>query len=479
MTQIITLAKGDGIGPEITSSVIEILKRSGADLTFEEIEIGEKAYLGGAQSGIPESAWDIIYKNKIMLKAPLTTPQGGGYKSVNVTLRKALGMFANVRPVKSFPGYVPNSDKKMDMVIVRENEEDLYAGVEYRSSQNTHIAIKLITNGGCQRIIRYAFEYARLHGRKKVTCIMKDNIMKITDGLFHNVFKKMSKEYPEIEVDSIIVDIGSAKIASKPWVFDVIVTLNLYGDIISDIAAEVSGSVGLAGSANIGANYSVFEAVHGSAPDIAGKNIANPSGLLNASILMLQHIGQSDTAARIENAFLKTIEDGVHTPDIYNEAVSKVKATTRTFTDAIISNLGKLPSKIPSVQSSNIAVQDANYSISKEHSLVECIGLDLFTEDINGNIHDIIEKVMGMQKNLEVAHVSARGLMIWSREQCAVSSNIDGLMRFRFFAKNGRASNDDIIEVQKILNEAGVNFNIMHKLYTFDGKDGFSGMQGQ
>ncbi|MDZ5761914.1 Isocitrate dehydrogenase [Candidatus Cyrtobacter comes] len=479
MKKTITLAKGDGIGPEIANSVLEILKKAGADLDFEEIEIGEKAYIAGAPSGIPDSAWDVIHKNKILLKAPLTTPQGTGYKSVNVTLRKSLGLFANIRPVRSFPGYVPNSDKKMDMVIIRENEEDLYAGVEYRSSLNTRIAVKIITHKGCERIIRYAFEYARLHNRKRVSCIIKDNIMKITDGLFHKIFKEIALEYPDINTDSIIVDIGSAKIATKPWLFDVIVTLNLYGDIISDIAAEVSGSVGLAGSSNIGAGYAIFEAVHGSAPDIAGKNIANPSGLLNAAILMLNHIGQGDIATKIENALLKTIEDGVHTADIYNESISTKKANTKEFTDAVVSNLGKLPYKIQVVENNAKVMKSFDYKAAEENSIVECIGVDIFTEDLAEPVYNIVEKIRKGQKNLEIKHVSARGMMVWSEATDRCSTNVDGLVRFRFFAKNKTASNLDVIEVQKLLNEIGMNFHILHKLYLYDGQEGFTNMQGQ
>ncbi len=485
MKKTITLARGDGIGPEITNSVLDILKNAGADLDFEEIEIGEKAYLGGAPSGIPDSAWDVIHKNKILLKAPLTTPQGGGYKSVNVTLRKSLGLFANIRPVRSFPGYIPLSDKKMDMVIIRENEEDLYAGVEYRTSVNTRIALKIITRKGCERIIRYAFEYARLHSRKKVSCVIKDNIMKITDGLFHNTFKEIAKDYPEISTDSIIVDIGSAKIASKPGLFDVIVTLNLYGDIISDIAAEVSGSVGLAGSANIGtgyekcAGYAIFEAVHGSAPDIAGKNIANPSGLLNAAILMLHHIGQGEVATKIENALLKTIEDGIHTADIYSATVSKAKASTKDFANAVIANLGKLPVHIPVVENITKVMKPFEYQAIGEKAIVECIGVDIFTEDVAAPISDIVDKIRKGQKNLALANVSARGMMVWSEIMERCSTNIDGLVRFRFFAKNKKASKQDMIEVQQLLNDIGLDFHILHKLYLYDGQEGFTNMQGQ
>src|SRR5690606_24987824 len=213
-------------------------------------------------------------------KAPITTPQGGGYKSLNVTTRKALGLYANVRPCVSYNPFIASKHPEMDVVIVRENEEDLYAGIEYRQTNDVYQCLKLISRPGSEKICRYAFEYARTNNRKKVTCFIKDNIMKLTDGIFHKVFDEVAAEYPEIESDSLIVDIGSAFLADRPGTLDVIVTENLYGDIISDIAAQITGSVGLAGSANIGDDYAMFEAIHGSAPTIAGKNIANPSGLL-------------------------------------------------------------------------------------------------------------------------------------------------------------------------------------------------------
>ena len=261
----ITVAYGDGIGPEIMEAVLKILAEARVPLTIDTIEVGQKFYEKGVTTGIPPAAWDSIRRTKVLLKAPITTPQGGGYKSLNVTMRKALGLYANVRPCTSFHPYVKSMHANMNLVIVRENEEDLYAGIEYRQTQDTFQSVKVITRSGSERIMRYAFEYAVQNGRKKVTCMSKDNIMKLTDGAFHDMFTMVAKEYPQIENEHYIIDIGSARIASKPHLFDVIVTENLYGDIISDIAAEVSGSVGLAGSANIGANYAMFEAIHGSA----------------------------------------------------------------------------------------------------------------------------------------------------------------------------------------------------------------------
>ncbi|MDO8275946.1 MAG: NADP-dependent isocitrate dehydrogenase, partial [Serpentinimonas sp.] len=273
----ITVAPGDGIGPEITEATLRVLRAAGAQIAPETISVGEAQYLAGHSSGIAPESWDSLRRTRVLLKGPITTPQGGGFKSLNVTIRKTLGLYANVRPCVTYHPFVKTLHPTMDLVIVRENEEDLYAGIEHRQTDQVYQCLKLVTRPGCEKIIRYAFEYAVKNARRKVTCMTKDNIMKMTDGLFHKVFDEISKEYPQIEVEHMIIDIGAARLATRPERFDVIVTLNLYGDIISDIAAEITGSVGLAPSANIGDRIAMFEAIHGSAPDIAGKGIANPS----------------------------------------------------------------------------------------------------------------------------------------------------------------------------------------------------------
>ncbi|MBO6759365.1 MAG: NADP-dependent isocitrate dehydrogenase, partial [Roseivirga sp.] len=302
-TERITVAYGDGIGPEIMDATIKIMDAAEVGLAYDVIEIGEKVYKSGHKSGISPESWETLRNNPVFLKAPITTPQGGGYKSLNVTIRKSLGLFSNVRPFRSYPPYVPSNFPNMDVVIVRENEEDLYAGIEHQQTSEVVQTLKLISEPGSEKIVRYAFEYAKAYNRKKVTCMTKDNIMKHSDGMFHKVFNEIAKEYPDIEADHWIIDIGSAVVAARPESLDVVVTLNLYGDVISDIAAEVAGSVGMAGSANIGMNHAMFEAIHGSAPDIAGKNMANPSGLLNGACMMLVQLGKADKAELIQNAW--------------------------------------------------------------------------------------------------------------------------------------------------------------------------------
>ena len=278
MTKTITVAYGDGIGPEIMESTLEILREAQADIKINVIEVGKKIYEKGFNSGLMPSAWEDLNNTRILLKAPITTPQGGGYKSLNVTLRKKLGLFANVRPISSFYPFIATKFPEMDVVIVRENEEDLYAGIEHRQTDQTYQCLKLVTRQGCEKIVRYAFEYALANNRKKVSCFSKDNIMKMTDGIFHKVFDEISKEYPEIKNDHYIIDIGTARLAAKPEIFDVIVTMNLYGDIISDVVAETSGSVGLAGSANIGKDYAMFKQFTDQLPTLLDKTLLTLPG---------------------------------------------------------------------------------------------------------------------------------------------------------------------------------------------------------
>src|SRR2546429_1359835 len=345
----ITVAHGDGIGPEIMSATLRILEAAGAPLAIETIEIGEKVYLRGNTAGIEPSSWESLRRTKVFLKAPITTPQGGGFKSLNVTTRKTLGLYANVRPCVSYHPFVETKHPIMDVVIVRENEEDLYAGIEHRQTEQVFQCLKLISRPGSEKIVRYAFEYARRNSRKKVTCFTKDNIMKLTDGLFHKVFDEIAADYSYIANEHWIVDIGAAKLADTPNAFDVVVMPNLYGDILSDVAAQIAGSVGLAGSANIGEQAAMFEAIHGSAPRRAGQNLANPSGLLLAAVMMLVHIGQPEVATRVHNAWLRTIEDGVHTYDVFTEGVSTAKAGTKEFAAPGIERLGQQPQILKAV----------------------------------------------------------------------------------------------------------------------------------
>lgn len=494
MTKNITVAYGDGIGPEIMDSTLEILREAKADVKFSIIEVGKKIYEKGFNSGLMPSAWEDLNNSRVILKAPITTPQGGGYKSLNVTMRKKLGLFANVRPVSSFHPFVTTKFPGMDVVIVRENEEDLYAGIEHRQTEQTYQCLKLITRDGCEKIVRYAFEYAVANGRKKVTCFSKDNIMKMTDGIFHKVFNEIAAEYPQIENEHYIIDIGTARLAAKPEIFDVIVTLNLYGDIISDVVAETSGSVGLAGSANIGKDYAMFEAIHGSAPDIAGKDIANPTGLIQAAVMLLVHIGQSEVANKIRDALYKTIEDGIHTADIFNEKTSSKKVGTKEFTESVIKNLGGKPSKLPVANFSNATKKTAiRENAVKKHEKKSLIGFDLFI-DWQEEFDALLDKLKAMEsEKLEIKMISAKGLLLWPLiDKHMMPNYAKGLTVLRFIGKgiSGKSSNEiidaeksilhqDIIDMLSILNEKKIDFVKYEGLYLFDGKPGYTSGQGE
>lgn len=474
----ITVARGDGIGPEIMDATLKILEAAGARLDIEEVEIGEKVYERGVSNGIEDSSWDSLRRTKVFLKAPIFTPMGKGYKSLNVTVRKTLGLYANVRPCMSYHPFIETDHDKMDVVIVRENEEDLYAGIEYRHTQTVCESMKLISRPGSEKIIRYAFEYAKANNRKKVTCMIKDNIMKMADGLFYQVFQEIGAEYPDIEQERYIIDIGTARIAAKPEEFDVIVTENLYGDIISDVAAEITGSVGLGISANIGTSCAMFEAMHGTAPDIQGKGIANPSGLLLGSIMMLVHIGQNDVAGRAHNAWLKTIEDGIHTGDIYREGVSKSRVGTDEFCAAVISNMGKVPSTLPvrdygEGKAGGLALPPLSEFKPQKKELVGCdIYLD-WTGEPN-KLGDVCSKIGSSNFDLEM--ISNRGMKVWP--DGAAETFCGDHWRLRYKAK-GNMMPHDILDLVDQLIAQKLDVVKIENLYTFDGENGFTQAQGQ
>lgn len=476
--QRITIAKGDGIGPEIMEATLRILKAAGARVEWDEVEIGEQLYLTGNTSGIDRRAWEKITTNKVFLKAPITTPQGGGYKSLNVTMRKTLGLYANIRPCKSFHPFVATKHPEMDVVIIRENEEDLYAGIEHRQTDEVIQCLKLISRPGCEKIIRYAFEYAKLYKRRKVSCFVKDNIMKLTDGLFHQVFKEIAAEYPDIESDNWIIDIGAARLADTPEMFDVIVTSNLYGDVISDIAAQITGSVGLAGSANIGQNCAMFEAIHGSAPPIAGQNVANPSGLIRAAVMMLSHIGQQDVAERVKNAWACTIEEGIHTADIYKKGVSKQVVGTKEFADAVIERLGRQPSIIPVADyEKNVRLLMPQYSRKKPARKV-LKGVDVFVDWKGLKAEELAESLQKLNNGIELTMITNRGVKVWPDgfDETFCTDH----WRCRYEVKGEQTVPRHYIpELLSRAIAADIDVVKTENLYEFDGEKGFSLGQGQ
>lgn len=477
----ITVARGDGIGPEIMDATLKIMEAAGAQLDIQEIVIGKEIYESGqSKNGITDESWKSLSDTRIFLKAPITTPQGGGFKSLNVTVRKTLGLYANVRPCVSYAPFIETMHPDMDLVIIRENEEDLYGGIEYRQSQDVMASLKLISRPGTERIVRYAFEYARANGRKKVTCMTKDNIMKISDGLFHRVFNEIGEEYPDIEQDHMIIDIGTAKVASNPGMFDVVVLPNLYGDIVSDVAAEVTGSVGLGGSSNVGDNFAMFEAVHGSAPDIAGQGIANPSGLLLGAVMMLVHIGQGDVAAKIHNAWLKTIEDGIHTGEIYNPKLSSAKVGTDGMREAIIERLRQKPSTLHVVDYSGVPAGGMKLPPIRPRveQKKERIGVDIGL-NWDGTPDELAAKIRPcINDNLDLAMISNRGTKVWP-EGNPETFCVDN-WRLRFLSKDDTPiKTSQVIALMDRLNKADLNFTKSVMLNNFDGVPGFTVAQGE
>ena len=468
---VIAVAEGDGIGPEIMQATLNILNAANADLEIKKVEVGEKVYLKGIQTGISDETWSTIQSAKAFLKAPITTPQGGGFKSLNVTIRTALGLYANVRPCVAYSPYVKTKHPKMDVVIIRENEEDLYVGVEYRATQQQYQALKMITQPGCEKIIRYAFEYAKANNRKKVTCFTKDNILKFTDGQFHKTFQTIAEDYPEIENEHWIIDIGAAKLADTPENFDVIVMPNLYGDILSDVAAQIAGSVGMAGSANIGEHGAMFEAIHGSAPRRAGQNLANPSGLILAAVQMLAFLKQGGVAAEIHNAWLKTIEDGMHTYDLYKEGVSSKKVGTKEFAEEVIKRLGQKPSALNPAKYADMDTA-ALCQVKKPSELKKKFeGVDIFI-DFTGSTDEFMSKLKGCNCDIfELEAVYNRGVKVWPGTK-AETHCVD-CWRCRFKAKSV-CSFTEGLKFASELDQKGLAIVQIQTLLSFDGQAEYS-----
>lgn len=472
----VTLASGDGIGPEIMDVTLRLLEAAGARLDLRPITLGQAVYAQGHTSGITPEAWDTLRATRLLLKGPITTPQGGGFKSLNVTLRKSMGLYANVRPCVAYAPFVPTRHPGMDVVIIRENEEDLYAGIEHQHTPDVTQCLKLITRSGSERIIRYAFAYARTHGRSKVTCMTKDNIMKLTDGLFHRVFEEVGQAYPDLQQEHLIVDIGAARLADTPERFDVVVLPNLYGDILSDIAAQVAGSVGLAPSANIGAHGAMFEAIHGSAPDIAGQDLANPSGLLLAATQLLAHVGQGEAAMRLQNAWLRTLEDGVHTADLHRTDSRNAAVGTQAFGKAVEARLGEVPRRLRPmhVQAAPLVLTEPP---ARPRPAKATVGVDLFLHAPETTPEALGQALRQVSTaGLSLALITNRGVKVWP-DGFPETTCVDH-WRCRFQAQ-GTVTGQDVVALLQAVVSQGFDVVKTETLCTFDGKPGFSLGQGQ
>ena len=481
----IAVAKGDGIGPEIMEAVLSIFKAAEAPLQYHFVEMGKWVFDKGIGNGMTPEAKATIEKLGILFKGPMETPKGKGVKSINVTARKTWNTYANKRTFQTLHGVNTVFSKAgipIDLTVVRENIEDTYGGIEHQLTEDVAISRRIITRPGSEQVIRYAFEMAKQKKARRVTCVHKANIMKITDGMFLNTFRKIAAEYPELNSDDIIVDDLCMKMVTRPESFDVLVLTNLQGDIVSDLCAGLVGGLGFAPSANIGDNICIFEAVHGTAPDIAGKNIANPTALLLSGIAMLHHLGLTETAAKIENALLYTLEQGIRTGDFGDKSTASLNTTE--FASKIIENFGRQPKLGAKTaepdQPVTVSVPELKENLlihSKEPATKTLAGADFFIDSIlqPDAIAAIAEKFS--TKELPLINISNRGTQVWptgSKYTVLVDSYT---LRFEAPA-NGAITQQSIIDLYSSLATA-FQITSVETLLELNGQKVYSLAQGQ
>ncbi len=472
----VTVLPGDGIGPEVVAAALRIIAATHVPLQAEMHDAGAKVFARGVESGVPPETIASIQRTRVVLKVPLETPIGHGNKSANVTLRKLFETFGNIRPVRELPGVdTPYTGRNIDIVIVRENVEDLYAGVEYMQTPEVAECLKLITRTGCEKIVRLAFEYAVSQGRTHIHCATKANIMKLTEGMLQHTFAEIALQYPQIEAKHILVDNCAHQLVMRPEQFDVIVTTNMNGDILSDLTSGLTGGLGFAPSANIGSDVAIFEAVHGSAPDIAGKNIANPTALILSAAMMLRHIGEGKAASDIEQAVLVTLEHGVRTYDMHGD--SQAYSTTE-FTDAVIANLGRRTNRPAPRASQALHVQPATRDVGRTVvSSRHVVGIDVFVETIEqpDSVAETLERAT-VGSAVRFLSLANRGTTVYPQDGAPV-----GLVdhyRCRLLSRHtGELGDADILDALRRIGEV---YPWMHveKLQQFDGVDAFSKAQG-
>ena len=475
MTKRVTLIEGDGIGPEVVRSARRVIDALGLNIEWEICQAGAEVFKKGLATGVPQETIDSIMRTRVALKGPLETPIGYGEKSANVTLRALFETYANTRPVRQVPGIkTAFMDRNIDFVVVRENVEDLYAGIEYDQTPTVAEALKLITRKGSEKIIRFAFELARAEGRKKVHCATKANILKLTEGLFKRVFEEVAPDYPDIEANHIIIDNCAHQLVLRPEIFDVLVTTNLHGDIISDLGSGLVGGLGVAAAANIGTEAAIFEAVHGSAPKHAGKNTINPTALLFTAALMLRHLEEFKAADMLEQSLLYTL--GIQ--KVFTQDLDKVApVSTVEFTDIVIQNLGKNTDFWPHRTYKPLHI--GKLSEPKEEVTQKGVGIDIFIQS------ELSSEELG--KSIEaIAAPSPFRLLMISNRALQVYPAVGGIKpdtvdhwRARFFVKNGGELMDD--EVLSLIQAIGQKHHWMHieKLFELNDAPGFTKAQGE
>jgi isocitrate dehydrogenase len=472
----ITVLPGDGIGPEVVEAALAIVKATGVSVEFEKCEAGARAFQKGIVTGIPKETIESIERTRVVLKGPLETPLGHGNRSANVTLRTLFETYGNIRPVRELPGVqTAFTGRKLDIVIVRENIEDLYAGIEYMQTPGVAEGLKLISREGCEKIVKLAFAFAIAEERKSVHCATKSNIMKLTEGLLQHTFEEFAPKYPSIESKHILIDNCAHQLAMRPEQFDVIVTTNMNGDILSDLTSGLTGGLGFAPSANIGNDVSIFEAVHGSAPDIAGKNKANPTALILSAAMMLRHIGEGKAANDVEQAVLVTLESGLRTSDMIG--VTNPASTTE-FSQAVISNLGKRSKVSPPRDYKKVELPPAQPGVNIVSAANRRVsGVDIYIES------SLEPKALaaGLEKStqsspMRLQMITNRGAMVFPSSDRRVS--LVDHFRCRFVLRDGADSASDA-DILALLQIVGGQHRWMHveKLQEFDGEPAFSKSQ--
>jgi isocitrate dehydrogenase len=477
----VTLIPGDGIGPECVASARRIIDAAGVGIEWELRHAGESVFKQGVPSGVPPETIESIRKTRCVLKGPLGTPVGYGEKSANVTLRKLFETFANIRPVRELPGVpTPYSGRGIDLVVVRENVEDLYAGIEHMQTPGVAQCLKLISRKGCEKVVRLAFELARAEGRKSVSCATKSNIMKLTEGTLKRTFEEVAREYPDIQAWHVIVDNCAHQLVKKPEQFDVIVTTNMNGDILSDLTSALVGGLGFAPSANIGAEVAIFEAVHGSAPKYAGRNVINPTAVIGSAVMMLRHLGEFESAGRVENALLVTLEEGaVKTGDVVGYESGRA-CTTSGFTETIIRNLGRTPKTVAARTYRPLRVPNVSADpVSVKPRTRRVVGADVFVETGHPPhvLGPALEALTGGSP-LKPKMISNRGTQVYP-DKGALIDCVDHY-RCRFVLREPDGELDDAHLLDLLARVAG-KYRWVHveKLQEFDGQPGYTKAQGE
>jgi isocitrate dehydrogenase len=475
--KLVTLIPGDGVGPEVVESARTIVEAAGAQVEWEERRAGASVFLEGLASGVPDETIESIGRTHVVLKGPLETPVGFGEKSANVTLRKLFETYGNIRPARELPGIVtPFSGRGIDLVVVRENVEDLYAGIEHMQTPGVAQCLKLISRKGCEKIVRLGFELARAEGRGTVHCATKSNIMKLTEGLLKRTFEEIAPEYPEIEAQHIIIDNCAHQLVKRPEQFDVIVTTNMNGDIISDEASALVGGLGFAPSANIGSEIAIFEAVHGSAPKYAGKNVINPTALISSAVMMLRHLGEFDVAATVEAALLATLEQGKTTRDI---AGDEGALSTTEFTEAVVANFGSRPTGwTPRDYRPLVLPRVSGEPDFVKEPVRRVVGIDVFVESGLAPEelgHSLESLVAGSHFRLK--GISNRGTIVYPSTGALTDCIDQWFCRFRF-ANGDEPSDADVFD---LVQRVGTRHRWMHleKLQEFHGEEAFTKAQGE